>query len=130
MKINFKLTPVFNALGAVLVVLLFSFFALKTVPEKAKKAHADLTATNQADMPLKGKVTFTQQKNGEVKMVLEITVPKKANQSVAVHLHEHGDCGDMGNNAHGHWNPTNTKHGKWGSGEFHSGDIGNISLDS
>ena len=36
----------------------------------------------------------------------------------------------MGNEAHGHWNPTNKKHGKWGSDNFHSGDIGNIQLDA
>jgi Cu-Zn family superoxide dismutase len=32
--------------------------------------------------------------------------------------------------AHGHWNPTNQQHGKWGSSSFHLGDIGNISLDA
>jgi Cu-Zn family superoxide dismutase len=32
--------------------------------------------------------------------------------------------------AHGHWNPTNAQHGKWGSASFHSGDIGNVKLDS
>lgn len=30
--------------------------------------------------------------------------------------------------AGGHWNPTNTAHGKWGDGEFHLGDIGNITV--
>ena len=30
--------------------------------------------------------------------------------------------------AGGHWNPTNTAHGKWGEGEFHLGDIGNITV--
>ena len=63
-------------------------------------------------------------------MVIDVTIPKLAGKSVAVHIHEHGDCGDKGNMAHGHWNPDNKKHGKWGTGEFHSGDIGNIKLDS
>jgi Cu-Zn family superoxide dismutase len=36
----------------------------------------------------------------------------------------------MGKAAGGHWNPTNTQHGKWGSSSFHSGDIGNINLDA
>ena len=31
--------------------------------------------------------------------------------------------------AHGHWNPTNANHGKWGSAAFHAGDIGNVKLD-
>jgi Cu-Zn family superoxide dismutase len=62
-------------------------------------------------------------------MTIEITVPAKANKNVAVHIHEHGDCSDKGNMAHGHWNPTNAQHGKWSSDAFHLGDIGNIKLD-
>ena len=30
--------------------------------------------------------------------------------------------------AGGHWNPTGVAHGKWGEGEFHLGDIGNIAV--
>ena len=63
-------------------------------------------------------------------MNLSIDFPSKANQTVAVHIHEHGDCSNEGNGAHGHWNPTNSKHGKWGSSEFHLGDIGNVKLDN
>jgi superoxide dismutase, Cu-Zn family len=90
-------------------------------------AIADLTGTQQ-DTTVTGTARFTEE-NGKVKMTLEITVPKKANQSVAVHLHEHGSCGDMGKEAHGHWNPTNVNHGKWGGDNFHRGDIGNVELD-
>lgn len=68
--------------------------------------------------------------NGKVKMELEITVLKKANSTVAVHLHEHGDCGDSGMASHGHWNPTSAQHGKWGEASFHLGDIGNVKLDA
>ena len=75
-----------------------------------------------------GTVRFTQD-GSQMRMDLQISVPTKANQSVAVHIHEHGDCGDMGKHAGGHWNPTNENHGKWGEGAFHSGDIGNIQLD-
>lgn len=91
-------------------------------------AEAVLSGT-KPDTTLTGTARFTEE-NGRVKMTLDITVPKKANQSVAVHIHEHGSCGEMGNEAHGHWNPTNVKHGKWGEGEFHRGDIGNVSLDA
>jgi Cu-Zn family superoxide dismutase len=94
----------------------------------AKHAEAVISVT-YADTTVNGKATFDEE-NGKVKMVLNITVPSKANQSVAAHLHEHGACGDMGKEAHGHWNPTNKEHGKWGSASFHSGDIGNIQLDS
>ena len=83
-----------------------------------------------ADTSVTGTVNFDTVANGQVKMVLEITVPKKANKSIAVHIHEHGDCGDTAKMAHGHWNPTNAQHGKWGVGSFHAGDIGNVKLDS
>ncbi|OJV99722.1 MAG: superoxide dismutase [Sphingobacteriales bacterium 44-61] len=91
-------------------------------------AEAALSGT-YSDTTVSGTVKFDKV-NNKVKMELEITVPAKANKSVAVHLHEHGDCGDTGKMAHGHWNPTNAEHGKWGQGSFHLGDIGNVKLDS
>ena len=99
-----------------------------TVPI-VEKAEAMLSGT-YPDTTLSGTAKFTTGKNGKVKMVLDITVAAKAGKSVAVHLHEHGDCGDSGKMAHGHWNPTNAQHGKWGQGSFHSGDIGNVKLDA
>ncbi len=81
------------------------------------------------DTTVTGNVQFDDM-NGKVKMKLEISIPAKANKSVAVHIHEMGDCGDMGKAAGGHWNPTGATHGKWGSASFHSGDIGNVSLDA
>lgn len=81
------------------------------------------------DTTLTGIAKFVAEPDGKVKMKLELTIPQKANKSVAVHIHAHGDCGDMGNAAGGHWNPTNMQHGKWGSASFHSGDIGNVALD-
>lgn len=92
-------------------------------------AEAALSGT-YPDTTVSGLVKFDAAADGKVKMELEITVPKKANKSVAVHLHEHGDCSDTAKMAHGHWNPTNAQHGKWGEGSFHLGDIGNVKLDS
>lgn len=92
--------------------------------------HAQATISGTyADTTVEGTAVFDQS-NGQVKMILNLTIPSKANQSVAVHLHEHGACGDMGKEAHGHWNPTNQNHGKWGGESFHSGDIGNVQLDA
>lgn len=93
-----------------------------------RNAEAVLSGT-KPDTTVSGTVQFEQQGN-KVRMKLQISVPKKANQSVAIHFHDHGDCGNMGKGAMGHWNPTNQQHGKWGSGSFHSGDIGNINLDA
>lgn len=95
---------------------------------KATSAEAIISGT-KADTTVAGKATFTDA-DGQVKLDLEINVPQLAGKSVAVHLHQHGDCGNSGNNSHGHWNPTNKQHGKWGEGEFHSGDIGNVTLDA
>jgi Cu-Zn family superoxide dismutase len=92
-------------------------------------AVANLTGT-YADTTVNGTVRFETEADGEVKMKLDLTIPAKANQSVAVHIHEHGDCGDTAHHAGGHWNPTNAQHGKWGSASFHIGDIGNVTLDA
>ncbi|SHE39838.1 superoxide dismutase, Cu-Zn family [Cnuella takakiae] len=91
-------------------------------------AQAVLSGT-KADTTLSGTARFMEA-GGRVTMNLDISVPKMANQTVAVHIHEHGDCGEMGNGAHGHWNPTKEPHGKWGEGQFHRGDIGNVTLDA
>ncbi|MEP7251746.1 MAG: superoxide dismutase family protein [Ginsengibacter sp.] len=81
------------------------------------------------DTTVTGNVQFDAD-NGKVKMKLELMIPTKANKSVAVHIHEKGDCGDMGKAAGGHWNPTGANHGKWGGSSYHLGDIGNVKLDS
>jgi Cu-Zn family superoxide dismutase len=48
----------------------------------------------------------------------------------AIHIHEKSDCSAPdASSAGGHWNPTFKKHGKWGSGEYHKGDIGNFPVD-
>jgi Cu-Zn family superoxide dismutase len=91
---------------------------------------ATATLATTADAKEMGAVKFYQLADGKMRMDLEINYPAKADSTVAVHFHEHGDCGNMGENAHGHWNPTNENHGKWDSGAFHSGDIGNIQLDA
>lgn len=90
-------------------------------------ASANLETT--ADGKEMGQAKFFQLNNGQIKMVLDVNYPSRADSTVAVHFHEHGDCGNMGENAHGHWNPTKENHGKWGSEAYHAGDIGNIQLD-
>jgi Cu-Zn family superoxide dismutase len=99
-----------------------------TVPMESH-AEAALSGT-YPDTSVTGTAKFDTTKSGKVKMKIAITVPAKAGKSVAVHIHEHGDCSDNGKMAHGHWNPTNAQHGKWGVGSFHSGDIGNVKLDA
>lgn len=93
-----------------------------------KAAKAEI-ANTLPDTLGSGTAEFRQKADGTVVLDLKVSFPKKANSTVAVHLHEHGACGDAGKEAHGHWNPTNEPHGKWGEGSFHSGDIGNVQLD-
>ena len=99
-----------------------------TVPV-VNHAEAKLSST-YSDTTVDGTVRFDTDPNGKVVMTLEITVPAKAGKSIAVHIHEHGHCGDTAKLAHDHWNPTNAQHGKWGSASFHAGDIGNIQLNA
>ena len=97
--------------------------------QKVNHAQALLLASFP-DTAVTGTINFDTLKNGKVKMQLDLTVPSKAGKSVAVHIHEHGDCGNKAEMAHGHWNPTKAQHGKWDSGDFHLGDIGNVKLDA
>lgn len=47
------------------------------------------------------------------------------------HIHEFGDCSDMGKNAGSHYNPRNKPHGhviKDGLQKAHAGDLGNMGI--
>lgn len=101
-----------------------------TMPVPTVSNASAAISSTYPDTAVNGTATFETAADGKIKMKLEITIPAKANKSVAVHLHEHGDCGDNGKASHGHWNPTNEQHGKWGSASFHRGDIGNVKLDA
>lgn len=73
-----------------------------------------------------GMAVFTQ--NGD-QITLTIEIQNASPGIHAVHIHENGDCSAPdGKSAGGHWNPTDVAHGKWGVGEFHLGDIGNITV--
>ena len=102
-----------------------AFMGCANKEREIASANLNSTANNQSI----GSAKFYQLNDGKIKMDLEINMPERADSTVAVHFHEHGDCGNMGENTHGHWNPTNEPHGKWDSDSFHSGDIGNIALD-
>lgn len=142
LKNNLKSIAIAITLSSALFMVSCNQAADKDGMENTKDTTAVLPATNMdvathamatisgthADTTVEGTASFDVE-NGKVKMVLNLNIPKMANKEVAVHLHEHGDCGDMGKDAHGHWNPTNQEHGKWGSAAFHLGDIGNVQLD-
>ena len=125
---KYKINKALQVATLFIVIATFCCCSFKSNMNQVKKAKAIIEATNDS-VAVTGLLTFTQRGNGKVKLQLEISVPSRANKSVAVHIHEHGMCGNMGGDAHGHWNPTGAQHGKWGSASFHAGDIGNIQLD-
>src|SRR5690349_16617843 len=53
--------------------------------------HAEATISGtKADTTVDGKASFDAD-GGKVKLTLELTIPKMANKTVAVHIHEHPD---------------------------------------
>ncbi|MGJ7029760.1 superoxide dismutase family protein [Niabella hirudinis] len=98
-------------------------------PEGTQVAVANLQLTSDSTQNI-GTAKFYQLTDGKIRLDLEINMKERADSNVAVHFHEHGDCGMKGENSHGHWNPTKANHGEWGSASFHAGDIGNIKLDA
>ena len=74
-----------------------------------------------------GTAVFSE-KNGEVNFVAKISGLKPGVH--AIHIHEKSDCSSAdGTSTGGHWNPTFKKHGQFGVGEYHKGDIGNFTAD-
>lgn len=75
-----------------------------------------------------GTATFTE-KDGQVN--LHVMVKGLTPGKHGIHIHESADCSaEDGSSAGGHWNPTHTEHGEWGSEKFHRGDIGNLVADA
>ena len=90
----------------------------------AKQANAMISSLN--DSGVTGMAVFTQ--NGD-QITLTAEIQGASPGLHAIHIHAYGDCSAPdGTSAGGHWNPTDVAHGKWGEGEFHLGDIGNITV--
>lgn len=111
-----------------LTVTAFALLFGSCTKETKEVASASLNSTAKNEVI--GTAKFYALADGKIKMDLELNFAERADSTVAVHFHEHGDCGNMGENTHGHWNPTKEPHGKWDTANYHSGDIGNIKLDS
>lgn len=74
-----------------------------------------------------GTVRLTQLGDGSVRVNVDLTgVPTGVH---GFHIHEKGDCGDNGNAAGGHYNPTGTPHGAPAADAHHAGDFGNVTTD-
>ena len=98
--------------------------AADLTPATPVQANAVIGSTN--DSGVTGTAVFTQN-DDQITLMIEIQGASPGLR--AVHIHEYGDCSAPdGSSAGGHWNPTGVAHGKWGEGEFHLGDIGNITV--
>lgn len=86
------------------------------------------TIHSKSGTQTQGTAKFTQKGND---VTMDLNAYKLTPGVHAVHIHEKGDCSATdGSSAGGHWNPTTENHGKWGAGEHHMGDIGNLIADS
>jgi len=76
----------------------------------------------------KGTVHFSDAGEGNVDAQVDLTgVPPGTH---GFHIHEKGDCGNNGQNAGGHFNPTGMVHGAPDAVSHHSGDFGNVTADA
>ena len=95
-----------------------------TSSKPSKQATATIGSASGSDVT--GTAVFKQ--SGDT-ITLTVEIQNAAAGVHAVHIHESGDCSSPdGKSAGGHWNPTDVPHGKWGEGEFHLGDIGNMTV--
>ncbi|HVO72495.1 MAG TPA: superoxide dismutase family protein [Ignavibacteriaceae bacterium] len=86
------------------------------------RAYADLKPTKGNNV--KGKVTFTKQRNG-IKVTADVEGLKPGKHGF--HIHETGDCSAPdGSSAGGHFNPGHMNHGAPTDSVRHAGDLGNL----
>jgi len=78
-------------------MVLFSCGRSSKINTKNLIASAQLQSTANTAINV-GSADFYLQKDGQIAMVMKINIKEKANSSVAVHFHEHGDCGNKGDN--------------------------------
>jgi superoxide dismutase, Cu-Zn family len=75
-----------------------------------------------------GTVRFTELADGSVEVHAVLTgVPQGVH---GFHIHDKGDCGDNGNAAGGHYNPSSVAHGAPSADPHHAGDFGNVTAEA
>lgn len=104
-----------------------AFVGCKPQNKSADTKKLNIAFEAKSNSSVAGTATFVE-KNGKVNFEAKISGLKPGIH--AIHIHEKSDCSAAdGSSAGGHWNPTFKKHGKWGVGEYHKGDIGNFTAD-
>jgi Cu-Zn family superoxide dismutase len=110
------------------IIILFASFGL-TCPSWAAKGTAEIMGTAQAS-PIKGTVHLEDTPDGLHVSAQLIGVPPGPH---GFHIHEFGDCSEMGKAAGGHYNPLHSPHGNVlqdGVHKAHVGDMGNITASA
>ena len=110
-----------------IVLIIAVIIGCKTKGNSSESKILNITFESKSNSNVTGTATFIE-KMGKVTFMAKLSGLKPGIH--AVHIHEKSDCTAAdGSSAGGHWNPTFKKHGQWGVGEYHRGDIGNFIAD-
>jgi Cu-Zn family superoxide dismutase len=111
---------------APLVILMFAACAAST--GGGGPMAMTMLAPSASASTAQGMVHFQQLADGSVDVQADLTgVPAGTH---GFHVHDKGDCGDNGNAAGGHYNPTSMPHGAPDTASHHAGDFGNVTADA
>lgn len=108
--------------------LLLSAIAV-CAPVRAATGVALIKGT-QPGSAIEGRATLEETKAG---LKIMAQVHGLTPGSHGFHIHEYGDCSDLGRSAGSHFNPMHSPHGdvvKSGMKKAHAGDLGNITADA
>lgn len=111
-----------------LVLLSIALLVLTSCASMATGPAATATLAPTSGSTASGTVNLQQMGDGSVEVTVNLTgVPPGVH---GFHIHEHGNCGDNGNAAGGHYNPTGAPHGAPHADPHHAGDFGNVTADA
>jgi Cu-Zn family superoxide dismutase len=105
----------------------FSFFMAFSTGARADSAVSILKATGELST-VEGKVVLKDTPEG---LYLRADVSGATPGDHGFHIHQYGNCGDVGNAAGDHYNPAHASHGnvlKDGVLQAHTGDLGNLTV--
>jgi Cu-Zn family superoxide dismutase len=125
--LTFEIKRVMKKIFLSIVLIVVVIIGCKTSSDSSNSKKLNIVFEPKSNSTVSGTATF-EEKNGKVTFVAKLAGLKPGVH--AIHIHEKSDCTAAdGSSAGGHWNPTFKKHGKWGVGEYHKGDIGNFTAD-
>ncbi len=109
------------------IVLIAVVIGCKTSGNSSDTKKISTVFESKSGSSVTGTAVFIE-KNGKVTFSAYLSGLKPGVHGI--HIHEKADCSSPdGKSAGGHWNPTFKNHGKWGSSNYHRGDIGNFTAD-